>query len=100
MSRVSEDEIRALATLARLALSEDEVCSLQSELSGILEHMEALAEVDTEGVIPMSHPMPSSQALRVDESRPSLDRERVLANSPRHDDESFVVPAILPGSGS
>lgn len=100
MSAVSEEEIRALATLARLALSDAEVHSLQNELSGILEHMQVLADVDTNGVVPMSHPMPSAQALRVDQAGPSLNRDRVLAASPRHDNESFAVPAILPGRGS
>ena len=100
MSALTEDEIRSLAQLARLALSDQEVHSLQADLSSILEHIETLAELDTEGVTPMTHPMPSEQPLRADVPAPSLDRDRVLAASPRSDGESFAVPAILPGSGA
>ena len=64
MSLVSKDEIRSLSRLARLQLEEDEVASLQSDLSGILQHMKLLAEVDTEGVTPMTHVSPQVGALR------------------------------------
>jgi aspartyl-tRNA(Asn)/glutamyl-tRNA(Gln) amidotransferase subunit C len=100
MSSLSEDEIRSLARLARLALTDDEVRSLQGELSSILSHMQTLSELDTTGVAPMTHVMPTIQALRADEAGPSLDRERVLAASARTDGESFAVPAILPSGES
>ncbi len=100
MSTVTEDEIRSLARLARLALSDEEVRALQTDLSSILTHMQALAEVDTEGVEAMTHVMLGNEALRADRVAPSLDRERVLSASPRHDHEHFSVPAILPGSNS
>lgn len=100
MSRVTEDEIRSLASLARLRLSESEVSQLGSDLEGILEHMDALAEVDTEGVVPMSHVLGTVGHLRGDEIGPSLASEEALAASPSHSDEFFDVPAILPsGSG-
>ena len=99
MSLVSKDEIRSLSRLARLQLEEDEIASLQSDLSGILEHMKLLAEVDTEGVTPMTHVSPQVGALRPDTVMPSLDRELVLAASARTEDKCFAVPSILP-SGS
>ena len=101
MRSLSEDEIRSLARLARLALTDDEVQSLQGDLSSILLHMQTLSELDTTGVVPMTHAMGAAvQALRCDKAAPSLNRERVLAASARTDGESFAVPAILPSGES
>lgn len=99
MSTVSKDEIRALSRLARLRLTESEVESLQSDLTGILDHMELLTEVNTEGVIPMTHVGTSAQSLRPDEAHESLDRELVLSAAHRTQDECFAVPSILPSGG-
>ncbi len=99
MSTVSKDEIRALSRLARLRLSEPEVDSLQGDLSGILEHMKVLAEVDTTGVTPMTHVGSGPGSLRPDEPAESLDREEILAASHRVEDECFAVPSILPTGG-
>ncbi len=99
MSKVSKEEIRALSRLARLQLAESEVESLQGELSGILEHMEMLSEVDTSGVVPMTHVGSSEQSLRPDEIAPSLDQQTILAASHRVQDDCFAVPSILPSGG-
>jgi aspartyl-tRNA(Asn)/glutamyl-tRNA(Gln) amidotransferase subunit C len=100
MSTVTKEEIRSLARLARLRLEEKEVESLQSDLSGILDHMELLAEVDTSGIQPMTHVTSKVQALRPDQVRESLDRERVLSACHRTEDDCFAVPSILPSSDS
>lgn len=99
MSLVSKEEIRSLGRLARLRLEDEEVESLQSDLSGILEHMELLAEVDTSGVEPMTHVTSKVQALRPDEVRESLDRQLVLSACHRTEDDCFAVPSILPSGG-
>jgi aspartyl-tRNA(Asn)/glutamyl-tRNA(Gln) amidotransferase subunit C len=96
MSVVTKEEIRSLGRLARLRLEDEEVESLQSDLSGILDHMELLAEVDTSGVEPMTHVTSKVQPLRPDQVRESLDRERVLSACHRSEDECFAVPSILP----
>lgn len=96
MSDVTEDEIRSLGGLARLALSDAEVGQLKTDLEGILEHMDALAEVDTEGVEPMTHVLGAVGHLRADEVGESLPAEAALAASPSHTDGCFDVPAILP----
>lgn len=97
MSLVTKEEIRSLSHLARLQLKEDEVESLQQDLTGILEHMKLLAEVDTAGVPAMTHVGSKVQPLRPDQVAESLDRERVLAQSQRTEDDCFAVPSILPG---
>ena len=72
MSTVTKEEILELSQLARLRLSEVEIDRLQEDLTGILEHMQVLSEVDTEGVIPMTHVGSSAHSLRTDTVAPSL----------------------------
>ena len=96
MSRVTEDEIRSLGGLSRLALSDAEVGQLKSDLEGILTHMDALAEVNTDGVEPMTHVLGAVGHLRADVALESLPTEAALAASPSHTDDCFDVPAILP----
>jgi aspartyl-tRNA(Asn)/glutamyl-tRNA(Gln) amidotransferase subunit C len=101
MTTVSRDELRELARLARLQLTDDELDGLQSDLTDILDHMNALRELDTTGVEPMTHAMDMGQRLRDGSVAESLPRDEALAAAPRTDDGSFVVPAILPsGEGS
>ena len=99
MSLVTKEEILELSQLARLQLSDAEIARLQDDLTGILEHMKVLSEVDTEGVAPMTHVGAAARSLRPDTVAPSLDRERILAAAHRTDDHCFAVPSILP-SGS
>ena len=100
MSIVTKEEILGLSKLARLRLSDLEIDRLQSDLTGILEHMKVLSEVDTEGVLPMTHVDAKAHSLRPDVVAPSLNRERILAAAHRSDDDCFAVPSILPGAES
>lgn len=95
MSAVSVDEIRILAELARLELSSAEIEELRGELSAVVESMARLREVDTDGVSPMTHALPSAGRLRPDEVQPSIPAERALAAAPASRDDCFEVPAIL-----
>lgn len=90
-------EVRDLAFLARIQLSEPELADLQSELGAILEHFGSIAAVDTEGVAPMTHAVPIELPLRKDEVQPSLPTELALAAVPKRDGDLIVVPAIIPG---
>ncbi len=96
MSRVPEEEVRALGALARLALSDEEVSTLSADLGEIVAHMDALAEVDTEGVEPMSHVMPGVGHRREDVVEASLPAELALGAAPSEREGCFDVPAILP----
>jgi aspartyl-tRNA(Asn)/glutamyl-tRNA(Gln) amidotransferase subunit C len=82
-----------VAKLARLKLSDDEVERMARELSGILEHVEHISELDLEGVEPTSHVVALENVLRPDEPRPSLDRESALEPAPDPADGSFRVPS-------
>ncbi len=90
-------EVRDLAFLARVQLSEPELVEMQSELGAILEHFGSIAAVDTEGVAPMTHAVPIELPLRADEVQPSLPTEVALAAVPKRDGDLIVVPAIITG---
>ena len=93
---VDLEQIRELAVLSRLALSEGEMEQLSVELNQILDHMRALDEVETEGVEAMTHPHDAARYdLRPDEPQSSLERDTVLEQSPRTVDGFFVVPVVI-----
>ena len=92
---ISRNEVRKVSLLGRLLLSEEELDKMTAEMGGILEYMDLLGEVDTEGIDPMAHALEVSDFFRADEVRPSLPRQEALANAPNHDDECYLVPAVL-----
>jgi aspartyl-tRNA(Asn)/glutamyl-tRNA(Gln) amidotransferase subunit C len=95
MSRITRDDVRHVALLARLALTDDEVEQLTEQLEVILEHAAQVSALDTADVPPTAHPLPLSNVLRPDEPRPGLPRDEVLAMAPASEDDRFRVPRIL-----
>ena len=98
-SRITPDEVRELALLARLRLSDDEVARMTGDLDAILDYVHALGDLDTAKVEPMTHAVPFDCPLRPDVVRPSLPLEEALANAPRREASFFQVPRIVPGPG-
>jgi aspartyl-tRNA(Asn)/glutamyl-tRNA(Gln) amidotransferase subunit C len=96
---LSADEVRHVATLARLALTDDEVASLAPQLSQILAYAEQVSEVAAEDVAPTTHPFPLRNVTRADERRPSLPAAAVLAGAPEVEDDRFAVPRIVAEEG-
>ena len=92
---LAREDVEKVALLARLELSPDEVERLTAELQQIVAYVDLLGEVDTTGVEPMAHAVEVSNVFSADAVRPSLPREEALANSARHSDEAFLVPAVL-----
>ena len=90
---IDRDEVRHVARLARLQLSEDEVEGMARELAGVLAHIATIDELDLDGVAPTSHVVAVENALRADVPRPSLPRERALADAPEVVDDGFAVPS-------
>ena len=82
-----------MARLARLELTGEEVERMAGELSGILDHIERIGELDLDRVEPTSHVVALENVLRADEPAPSLSRERALAGAPDADDAGFRVPS-------
>ncbi|HWU47387.1 MAG TPA: Asp-tRNA(Asn)/Glu-tRNA(Gln) amidotransferase subunit GatC [Humibacter sp.] len=95
MSEISAAEVRHLAVLARIDLSESEIESLTSELSQIVESVAKVSEVATEDVPATSHPMPLTNVFRTDVVVPSLSVEQALSSAPDREGDRFRVPPIL-----
>ena len=92
---LTPEEVRHIARLARVGLTDDEVARFQSQLSEILDYFERLNEVDSENVPPTAHTLDMRNVMREDEPRESLDKEEVLANSPQREDDFFRVRVVL-----
>jgi len=90
-----EIDIAKVATLARLALSDEELEVFGAQLGDILEHAERVQALPTEGVTPTSHPLPMVNAFRADEVGECLDPESFLSEAPDVADGQFRVPRIL-----
>ena len=90
---IERDEVLHVARLSRLRLTDEEVERMARELSGVLDHIEKIGELDLDGVEPTSHVIPLENVLRPDEPRPSLARERALAEAPDADDDGYGVPS-------
>jgi aspartyl-tRNA(Asn)/glutamyl-tRNA(Gln) amidotransferase subunit C len=92
---LTPEEVRHIARLARVGLSDVEMPRLQSQLSQILDYFRRLQEVDTENVPPTAQTLAMHNVMRDDEPQPSIDKEEVLANAPQREDDHFRVRAIL-----
>ena len=93
--RVSLEDVRKVAQLARLALTPEEEVQLIGELNQILDYVAALDELDTAGVAPTSHVLPLSNVFREDEITPSLPQAEALANAPSSGHGHFRVPKVI-----
>ena len=90
---IDREQVLHVARLARLRLSDEEVERMVGELSGILDHVDRIGNLDLEGVEPTSHVVALENVLRADEPRPSLPREVALAPAPEPLDGAFRVPS-------
>lgn len=100
MSRISAEEVREIAVLARLALTEEEVTRMTHDLGAILGHVDALKELDTATTEPMTHAVPFDCPLRPDQTGLSLSVDEALANAPRREASFFQVPRIVTKGGA
>ena len=90
---IDREQVLHVARLARLRLDEDEVKRMTGELSGILEHVDRIRELDLDGVEPTSHVVELENVLRPDQPRPSWPRDVVLEQAPDPVDGAFRVPS-------
>ena len=72
-----------------------ELDTMTSHLAAIVGYVEQLSELNTDAVEPMAHALDVSNVFAADELAPSLPRASALANAPHHDDEFYLVPAVL-----
>jgi aspartyl-tRNA(Asn)/glutamyl-tRNA(Gln) amidotransferase subunit C len=93
--RLNYQEVKHLALLARMGLSEAELERFREQLSNLLENFEMLQQVDTTDVPPTAQSIALENVMREDEPMPSLPAEEVLANAPNHEEGHFKVRAVL-----
>lgn len=92
---LSREQVKHIATLARVGLTEEDIDRFAHQLSEILDYFERLRQVDTEGVPPTAHTLPLHNVMRDDEPAPAYPREEILANAPLREGDYFRVRAIL-----
>jgi aspartyl-tRNA(Asn)/glutamyl-tRNA(Gln) amidotransferase subunit C len=95
MSRITMDEVKHVANLARLAITEEEAEKFTDQLDAIISFAEELNELDTENVEPTSHVLDMKNIFREDVAKPGLPVEEVLKNAPDHENGQIKVPAII-----
>lgn len=95
MAELTDDDVRHVARLARVGLTDEEVMSLRGELSAILGYAEQVGEVATSAVSPTGHPLRLTNVLRDDAPRASLSPEDALSTAPEAEDGRFRVPQIV-----
>ncbi|MGG3561943.1 Asp-tRNA(Asn)/Glu-tRNA(Gln) amidotransferase subunit GatC [Neobacillus rhizosphaerae] len=95
MSRISNEQVKHVANLARLAITEEEAEKFTKQLDAIISFAEQLNELDTTNVKPTYHVLDMKNVLREDVPQPGLPREEVLKNAPEHQDGQIKVPSIL-----
>lgn len=89
---VTVEEVKHIAKLSRLSLSEKELQSFQKDMNDILGYVEILQKIDTSKTPELVRDF---GGMREDKIRPSLSQEKILKNSAKHDGESFVVPKVV-----
>ncbi|MFW5999368.1 MAG: Asp-tRNA(Asn)/Glu-tRNA(Gln) amidotransferase subunit GatC [Halanaerobiaceae bacterium] len=92
---ISKEEVRHIADLAHLELTEEDVETFTRQLGDILDYIEKLDELDTGDVVPTSYTIPMRNILRGDDVEESMEREKVLQNAPEVKDGQFRVPPII-----
>ena len=91
---ITKEQVQHVAKLARLSLTEDEVNLYTSQLSKILDYIDQLNKINTEGIEPMTQPIPTVNVMREDIIKKQFERQEVLSNAPHEEYGFFRVPKI------
>jgi aspartyl-tRNA(Asn)/glutamyl-tRNA(Gln) amidotransferase subunit C len=92
---LTPDDVKAIARLARLAISEQDIPAYAKNLSNILDFVAQLDKVDTASVAPMAHPLDMAQRLRPDQATEQPDRQLYQHNAPQVEAGLYLVPKVL-----
>ena len=95
MPDITRGEVRHLADLARIDLSDAELDHLAPQLAVILDSIKSISEVAADDIPPTSHPMPLTNVFRADVVRPGLTAQEALSGAPQVEGQRFAVPRIL-----
>ncbi len=93
--KLSKEEVKHIAILVRLGLSNAEIESFQTQLSNILDNFEILKEVDTSNLPPTTQSVTLQNIYRPDKAKDSFPAEDILANAPRREKDLFKIQAVL-----
>lgn len=93
--KISEQDIKTVASLSRLRIREEEADDVIFQLNKILTYVENLQAIDTTNIEPTTYALPMQNVFREDKVKPSLARELALSNAPLKDDGYFKVPRVL-----
>jgi len=94
-SLISSADVVYVAKLAHLSFNEKEKEDMADKLGSILNYMQQLGDIDTQGIEATTHVLPLSNVFREDIVGPTLTNDQALANAPERDDNYFKVPKIL-----
>jgi aspartyl-tRNA(Asn)/glutamyl-tRNA(Gln) amidotransferase subunit C len=89
---ISQEQVRHVAMLARLGLTDEQLAALSGELNDILVQVDKMSELDLADVEPTAHAVAVSNVTRPDEITPGLSREDALLNAPEQQDGAFLIP--------
>lgn len=92
---ITKDMVEYVAELSRLKLSDEQCENAQKALGEIISYMDVLNNINTEGIEPMSHVFAVKNVMRDDVVKPSADRDELLKNAPKADDEAVIVPRAV-----
>ena len=92
---LDKDQVQHIAMLARLKLSDEEYAESIEKLSKIVEFVDQLSQADTDGVVPMAHPLDAAQRLRPDAVTDANERDRFQENAPAVSDGLYLVPKVI-----
>lgn len=95
MAKITIDEVKHVANLARLAITDEEAEVFSEQLDKIIGFVEQLNELDTDNVEPTTHVLDMKNVFREDVAKPGLPVEEVLKNAPDYEDGQIKVPAII-----
>jgi len=92
---LDKDQVQHIAMLARLKLANDEFDETVDKLSRIVDFVDQLSQADTEGVVPMAHPLNEAQRLRADEVTEGDEREALQENASSVENGLYLVPKVI-----
>lgn len=96
---ITEADVRHVAKLSRLKLSDAQLAHYTEQLAAVLGYMDKLGELDLDSVEPLAHPTEITNALRPDTTTDPIDTDAALANAPATDPPFFKVPKVLGDGG-
>jgi len=100
MSRIDAATVQYIAGLARLSLDAADLEQMAADMSRMLDYVETLEEIDTDGIRPTAHAIALATPVREDEASEGMDPELAVANAPKRSGTAFSVPKVLDGEES